>query len=146
MREGTQVVELTESGEHVVLQEGDNGVTCRVPMEGDFFIIRCNPISDQALFDRLDSMVVRGGKGWFDARDIVFEEIDDGKLKPPTMGSTHYFIAGEDFDSAGMESLIFLPGVMAGDIGMGVEADNERPWMMWEGTHLAHVMIHGEWR
>ena len=130
----------------MVLKEGKSGVTCRVPMEGSFFIIRCNPISDQALFDRLDSMVVRGGMGWYDARDKVFEEIDAGKLNAPVSGSTHFFIAGETLETAAMESLIFLPGVMASDIGMGVESDDERPWMMWEGTHLAHVMIYGDWK
>ena len=146
MRDGAQVVELTESGEHVVLKEGDSGVTCRVPMEGSFFIIRCNIVADQALFDRLDSMVVREGIGWFDARDAVLEEIDAGTLNAPVSGSTHFFIAGETFETAGMVSLIFLPGVQASDIGMGVESDDERPWMMWEGTQLAHVMIYGEWK
>jgi hypothetical protein len=146
LRDGAQVVELSESGENVVLKEGDNGVTCRVPMEGSFFVLRCNPVSDQALFDRLDSMVVRQGMGWFDARDQVFEEIKAGMLKAPILGSTHYFVAGVDQESAGLVSLIFLPMVMAKDIGMGVEKDDERPWMMWEGTELAHVMIYGEWK
>lgn len=144
LRDGARVVELLENGEHVVLKEGSNGVTCRVPMASDHFLLRCNPLSDEALFDRLDSYVVREGMGWYDARDKVIEEIRAGELEAPIPGATHFFMFGDDFDSAGFVSLVFLPMAMARDLGMGVERDYERPYFMWEGSELAHIMIHGE--
>lgn len=144
LREGARVVNLLESGEHVVLKEGDNGITCRVPLVTEDYMVRCYPDSDEQTFDRLDSYVFRSGMGWLEAKDQIIEEIRDGDLKAPVTGATHFMMSGADFDSAEILSLVFLPMKLIRDLGIGIERDDNRPYFMWEGTELAHVMIHGE--
>jgi len=143
LRVGARVVALLQSGEHDVLRDGSNGITCRVPMRPGFYLVRCYPNHDEALYDRLDSYWMRAGLGLREARDRVIEEIRDGAFQPPSSGSTHFLLLGPDYDTANLLSVVMVPMKESGDLGIGTARDDERPYIMWEGTELAHIMIHG---
>jgi hypothetical protein len=93
------------------------------------------------LYTRL-SAVFAAGQG-ADAAKILDEEVAAGKLTVES-GRTTYMLSGPALVGALPIMTVTLPNATAESTGLPTEQDNYRPWLMWSGTAVAHVMIPGK--
>ena len=143
LQDGARIVQILDNGDRVVIREGSNGITCRPDIPGPPYLIRCHPSRLEPLFDRLDTLLQLEGLRGSEARDRVIAEIEDGTLPSPKPGTASYLILGADRESADLLTVILVPMSSPDELGLGTEKDDHRPYLMWEGTMMAHIMLHG---
>ncbi len=144
LQDGAKVVQILDGGDKIVVREGSNGITCRPDMQGGPYLVRCHPSKLEPLFDRIDTLIQTEGLRISEARDLVLTEIEDGSLPRPIPGTVNYLFLGPNRESAKLLSIIFVSSESTpSELGFGTDKDVKRPYLSWEGTALAHVMLHG---
>ena len=76
-------------------------------------------------------------------RDRVSAEIRDGTLPAHPAGVAEYILEGLDAQRALPIMVVFVPGATSESTGLSSEPDSYRPWLMWPGTPVAHIMMAG---
>jgi hypothetical protein len=145
LREGAKVVGYNKSGERVTLKEGSNGMTCWAddprlnPNTDDPYYVVCFPESLKSLLHRIrelkDAKVT-------DRTKILTAEIESGKIPMPDF-AVRYTLRGEAYVGALPLTVIHVPYREAEGTGFSTEIDHFRPWLMWAGSPLAHIMVPG---
>lgn len=93
-------------------------------------------------FTRVEQLAVTV-KSEAELRDALGAEITSGKLKI-LAGGTVYRLTGTSAHDALPLMAVFLPNATSESTGLSPEPNNYRPWLMWPGTPVAHVMLPGK--
>ena len=130
------------NGERVVLRASDGNITCwaddpeKVDNRGAFFV-NCFPKSVQAFEERRAELA--SAPGWIEVPD---KEVKSAKIKLPNI-AMRYTLRGASAEGAGPLGRLMVPFATADTMGLSTEPDAFRPWLMLEGTVMAHVMLPG---
>jgi hypothetical protein len=138
-REGARVVDYPERGRAEVLREGNNEMSCRLFSYLQIYLAQCHHRDLTAMFDRYFELR-RQGTSDDDAAGILHAEIEAGQLSVNNGGS-EYLLMGPSPESAELTITVTIPGATGASTGLPTEEDGARPWLMWAGTHVAHIMI-----
>ena len=76
-------------------------------------------------------------------RDTLSAEVKEGKLQVEA-GWAGYSLMGMFRKNAVSLSFVYVPNATTESTGLSTEVDHYRPWLMWAGTPLAHIMLPGE--
>lgn len=152
MRDGATVMGYKEAGKLVVLREGKNGMHCLAlyVMRPDFHVA-CYHKSLEPFMARGRALRAEGVKGE-QVDSVRFKEIKSGKLKMPKQGSLYtlttkkenYDAATNKVSTAGLLTVLYIPGATTESIGITSTPRAEGPWIMFPGTPKAHVMMSGK--
>lgn len=142
LRSGATVVFDAAPGKRTVLRTGTNSVVCHADTPAPGFAVRCHHKDMDAFFTRTEQMLAEG-KSEAALRDTLSAEIKAGKLKVAA-GSAEYVLSGPFFEGALPIMAVFLPNATAESTGLSTEPSGYRPWLMWAGTPMAHVMLPGK--
>ena len=143
LREGATVVRYTESGEREVLRDGTNGLICRANPAAPPFVVHCYHRELAKFVSRVNQLQAQG-KSPVEVQGQVSAEIRDGTLPAHPAGVTEYILTGADFQRAIPIMVVFVPGATSESTGLSSEPDSYRPWLMWPGTPVAHIMMPGQ--
>jgi len=145
LRDGATVVGYNEAAERVTLKKGSNGMTCWAddprpnPNTDAPYYVVCFPESLKPLFRRIREL--KDGKV-SDRGKILNAEIESGKISMPDL-AVRYTLRGEAYVEALPLTVIHVPNRKAEGTGFSTEIDHFRPWLMWAGTPMAHIMVPG---
>jgi hypothetical protein len=147
-REQATVIGFDDAGVSVTLREGTNDIVCLAdyPLD-DGWSTACYHNSLEPYMARGRQMREEGVEG--QARlQRRWDEIEAGTLDFPMTPTTLHVLHGEGFDPATGEVtnpylrwVIYMPNATAETTGMQVEPSDHAPWLMFEGTIGAHLMI-----
>ncbi|MFA6167642.1 MAG: hypothetical protein WC700_13565 [Gemmatimonadaceae bacterium] len=152
LRDGATVMGYREAGRLVVLREGKNGMHClALYVTRPDFHVACYHKSLEPFMARGRSLRAEGVKGE-QVDSVRFREIKSGKLKMPKQGSLftlttkkeNYDAATGKVSSAGLLTVLYIPGATTESIGITSQPRAEGPWLMFPGTPKAHVMMSGK--
>lgn len=150
-REGAAVYGYNQNGELVVLRKGKNEMICLAddPNQKGF--------SAACYHKDLDPFMARGrelkkeGKKTKEISDTREAEVKSGKLQMPKQPTSLYVYTAsdEDFNSSTGEVkdgylryVVYIPFATAESTGLPLKPDAPgMPWIMYPGTHGAHIMI-----
>jgi hypothetical protein len=141
LRAGATVVVIDKTGRHV-LRQGTNHIICEPDSPGPGFVVRCYQEDLSAQYARITALIMQGTSP-ADLPARLDAEVKEGKLHAAA-GRTTYIIQGGTLEGALPIMTISMPGATAASTGLGTEPDSQRPWLMWAGTQVAHVMIPGK--
>ena len=146
LRDGAEVFTYDSDWQRAVLQAGTNSVRCHAHDSSSLApVIRaqCFHRSWEAAMVRMTQLTAKG-MSFGDAFQMVVTEIESGKLQGPDAGAVLY----ELFASVGMQGHanmnVATPHATPDSLGLPSEPNAYRPWLMFAGTPLAHVMIQGK--
>jgi hypothetical protein len=142
LRNGAMVVLDATPGKRTVLRKGTNQLICRADTPAPGFEVYCHHKDMDAFFTRVEQLAVTV-KSEAELRDVLGAEIKSGKLKMP-IGGTVYRLTGTSAHDALPIMGVFLPNATSESTGLSTEPNNYRPWLMWAGTPVAHVMLPGK--
>jgi hypothetical protein len=152
MREGATVMGYREAGKLVVLREGKNGMHClALYVTRPDFHVACYHKSLEPFMARGRALRAEGVKSE-QVDSVRFREIQSGKLKMPRQGSLYtlttkkenYDAATGKVSSAGLLTVLYIPGATTESIGITSQPRADGPWLMFPGTAKAHVMMSGK--
>ncbi|MBI5600036.1 MAG: hypothetical protein HY944_00570 [Gemmatimonadetes bacterium] len=152
MRDGATVMGYREAGKLVVLREGKNGMHClALYVTRPDFHVACYHKSLEPFMARGRALRAAGVKGE-QVDSVRFKEIKSGKLKMPKQGSLYtlttkkenYDAATNKVSTAGLLTVLYVPGATTETIGITSQPRPEGPWIMFPGTPKAHVMMSGK--
>jgi len=152
LRDRATVMGYKEAGKLVVLREGKNGMHClALYVTRPDFHVACYHKSLEPFMARGRSLRAAGVKGE-QVDSVRFREIKSGKLKMPRQGSLYtlttkkenYDAATNTVHSAGLLTVLYIPGATTESIGITSQPRAEGPWIMFPGTPKAHVMMSGK--
>lgn len=152
MRDGATVMGYKEAGKLVVLREGKNGMHClALYVTRPDFHVACYHQSLEPFMARGRSLRAEGVKGE-QVDSVRFKEIKSGKLKMPKQGSLYtlttkkenYDAATNKVSTAGLLTVLYIPGATTESIGITSTPRPDGPWIMFPGTPKAHVMMAGK--
>jgi hypothetical protein len=152
MREGATVMGYREAGKLVVLREGKNGMHClALYVTRPDFHVACYHKSLEPFMARGRALRAEGVKSE-QVDSVRFREIKSGKLKMPRQGSLYtlttkkenYDAATGKVSSAGLLTVLYIPGATTESIGITSQPRADGPWLMFPGTAKAHVMMSGK--
>lgn len=152
MRDGATVMGYQEAGKLVVLREGTNGMHClALYVTRPDFHVACYHKSLEPFMARGRALRAEGVKGE-KVDSVRFKEIKRGKLKMPKQGSLYtlttkkenYDAATNKVSTAGLLTVLYVPGATTESIGITSTPRAEGPWLMFPGTPKAHVMMSGK--
>lgn len=152
MRDGATVMGYRETGKLVVLREGKNGMHClALYVTRPDFHVACYHSSLEPFMARGRALRAAGVKGE-QVDSVRFKEIKSGKLKMPKQGSLYtlttkkenYDAATNKVSTAGLLTVLYVPGATTETIGITSQPRAEGPWIMFPGTPKAHVMMSGK--
>jgi hypothetical protein len=142
LRSGAAVVRDLAPGKREVLRKGTNQIVCRADAPTPGFLVRCYHKDLEALLTRVEQ-VLAGGASERELLQTLDAEIKAGKVKV-FVGATEYLLAGPDVDRALSIMTVYVPGATSASTGLSAEPDNYRPWLMYAGSSIAHIMISGK--
>jgi len=142
LRHGATVVLEAEPGKRTVLREGTNGMLCQADTPAPGFAVSCYHKALDAFFTRWGELR-RAGKSESELRDTLSAEVKAGKFKVEA-GQTTYGLSGGWRTESMPLAAVFVPNATAESTGLSTELDPYRPWLMWAGTPIAHVMLPGQ--
>ena len=143
LRPGATVVLDRQPGKREVLRKGTNEMVCRAnPPGSPFFFVRCYHKDLEPLMTRLDELTA-GGTSEHQLHETIGAEVKSGKLKVPS-GAAQYALAGGDVQGALPIMVVYMPGATSESTGLSSEPNSYRPWLMFAGTSIAHIMIPGK--
>ncbi|MEZ4697091.1 MAG: hypothetical protein R2832_11815 [Rhodothermales bacterium] len=144
LRENATVVQIGADGTRTVLRQGSNGLTCRTDMlPTPPYLVRCHPSSMESLFDRMDTLIQVDGLWGDKLLEASLKSMRDDNLPTPSAGTTTYLFVGPDREAASRLTAVMIPMTSGADLGLGEAEEPDRPWLMWGGTALGHIMISG---
>jgi len=149
MREDAAVLGYDEKGNFVELRSGTNELVCIADdpnREG--FNTTCYHKNLEPYKTRGRELVAEGigGQDWVDKLE---QEIGDGQLKMPKKASTVHILTGTEFSEDSMavvdayyRYVVYISNATPASSGLPAKPrDPDDPWVMWPGTHQAHIMI-----
>jgi len=142
LRGGATVVLYQEPGKRTVLRKGTNQIICRADAPTPGFTAWCYHKDLEAYATRAEQLATEG-KSVEEMRDTLSAEVKAGKVQI-VQGGTEYEVTGPTPEQALPIMAIFLPNATAESTGLSTEPNNYRPWLMWAGTPVAHVMLPGK--
>ena len=142
LQAGATVVLVPEPGKRTVLREGTNGMICHADIPAPGFFVSCHPKVSDALNARFAELFA-AGKSEGEMRDTLSAEVKEGKLQVEA-GWAGYSLMGMFRKNAVSLSFVYVPNATTESTGLSTEVDHYRPWLMWAGTPLAHIMLPGE--
>jgi hypothetical protein len=142
LRDHAKVVLDAAPAKRLILRKGENGIICRANTSKTFAVY-CYPKDLDEFYTRLFELT-REGKSDSEIRDSLNSDVASGKLEKPSVGAAVYQMIGDSSESSLPHMAIFLPYATTGSTGLSAQTDHYRPWLMWSGTAVAHVMIPGK--
>lgn len=139
LRSGATVVYDRAPGDREILRKGTSNLICRADTPAPGFLVRCHHSEMDAFFTRTEELVAEG-RSLDEQRDILSAEVRAGKLKV-VEGSIEYLVNGPMRMLARPGNALFLPNASGESTGLSEDATVHRPWLMWAGTPVAHVML-----
>jgi hypothetical protein len=144
LRDGATVVGY-ENGEQKVIRPGSGFMICWAddPASADApgaFYVTCFPKSLQAFVERFEEL-----RGNPEQVAIMEAEVKSGQLAVPRV-AMRYTLRGAEAEGGVPLGVLHIPFATAADaeeMGFSTVPDNFRPWLMWEGSPMAHVMFPG---
>ena len=130
------------NGERTVLRTSIGNIICwaddpeRVDNRGAYFV-NCFPKSVQAFEERRAELA--SAPGWI---EVLEKEVESGNIELPTI-AMRYTLRGASAEGAVPLGVLMVPFATAHTMGLSTEPDSFRPWLMMEGTVMAHVMLPG---
>ena len=67
--------------------------------------------------------------------------VEAGTIAPIPAGAMHFILSGPDKAQVELLIVIRLPDATEGSTGLSTESSADQAWLMFPGTHQAHVMI-----
>ncbi len=144
LRDGATVIGYNQTGDRIELRKGTNDMICLADdpnlsdAKGEIFIV-CFPKSLEPYMTRKEELTLNGVSN---VRDSIASEIESGKIYMPKL-AVRYTLRGHSPDGALPLTVIHVPFATTESTGFSSEIDNFRPWLMWEGTAEAHIMVPG---
>lgn len=150
-REGAAVYGYDQNGDFVQLRKGTNEMVCLAddPMQKGF--------SASCYHKDLDPFMARGrelrkaGKESKEIFDLREQEVKSGKLKMPKQPTTLFVFTAKDENvntatgevkDGYMRYVVYIPYATAESTGLPLKPEGPAmPWIMYPGTHGAHIMI-----
>jgi hypothetical protein len=142
LRGGATVVLDAAPGKRTVLRKGTNQIICRADAPTPGFTVWCYHKDLEAFVTREEQLTTEG-KSVEETRDTLSAEVKAGKVQI-VPGGTEYVVTGPTPEQALPIMAVFLPNATAESTGLSTEPNNYRPWLMWAGTPVAHVMLPGK--
>ena len=143
LQNGATIVLEAEPGKRTVLREGTNAMLCRADAPAPGFTVSCYHKALDAFFSRWGELV-RAGKPEGEVRDTLSAEVKAGKFKVEAGQTTYDLIGGGWRKESIPMSAVFLPNATTESTGLSTEFNPYRPWLMWAGTPIAHIMLPGQ--
>lgn len=150
-REGCTVIGYNMAGEFVTLKEGNNEFICLADdpnLEG--FSAACYHKSLEPFMARGRELKAEG-KSHQEKFDIREEEVKSGKLKMGDPGATLHVYYGakaaynpenNEVEDAQYRYVVYMPFATSASTGLPqAPVAPNHPWIMFPGTHAAHIMI-----
>lgn len=150
-REGAAVWGYTPAGDLTLLKKGSNEMVCLADAPGDeSFSVSC--------YHRdLDPFMARGrelkkaGMNFQETFDTREKEVKSGKLVMPKQPATLY-VYNAPLEQVNQETgavtggylryVVYIPYATAENTGLPLKPEAPAmPWIMYPGTHAAHIMI-----
>ncbi len=146
MKAGATVVVTDAAGNRRVLRSGTNSLVCRPDGPAPGFQASC---TDAGLLSSGDVPTALAEYGRLKAQGIPEEEIlatitagvRAGTLASMPPGAMHFILSGADRQSAEQLIVVRLPDATEESTGLPTEPSLDRAWLMFPGTHQAHMMI-----
>jgi hypothetical protein len=142
LRDGATIVLDAPGKKRVVLRQGTNDMICRANSLKNGFNSICYPKVLDAFWTR-NAVLTQEGKTDAEIRDALAEDVRAGRLETPVGAATYEMVGGSQ-ESSLPHMAVFLPNATAQSSGLPDKWDHFRPWLMWAGTPVAHVMIPGK--
>jgi hypothetical protein len=142
LRDGAEVVLDEAPNKRFTLRKDENGIICRANTSRTFAVY-CYPKDLDKFYARFFELA-HEGKSASELRDLLNSDIASGKLEKPSVGAAVYQMIGDSSESSLPHMAIFLPYATTGSTGLSAQTNHYRPWLMWSGTAVAHVMIPGK--
>jgi hypothetical protein len=143
LRADATVIGYDDAGKRVTLEKGNNGMTCWAddpkPGSDEPFYVLCFPESLRPLFERNQELKDQKASN---RREVLEAEMKSGKIKMPDM-AIRYTLRGQLFVEALPLTVIHVPYMTAPGTGLSDKPDPFRPWLMFPGTGMAHIMVPG---
>jgi hypothetical protein len=140
LRAEATVVLDREPGKREVLRKGKNQIVCRANAPGaPFFIVRCYHNDLDPLLTRIDELLASRTPE-HQLHEAIGAEVESGKLKV-SPGGTVYTLAGAELQSALPIMVVFMSRATSKSTRLSSQPNSYRPWLMYEGTPIAHIMI-----
>lgn len=144
LRDGATVFGY-EKGDRQVIRQGAGPMVCWAddPTVSDArgsFYVKCFPRSLQPFIERFEEL-----RGDPDQLSVLEAEIKSGKLPMPKI-AMRYTLRGAKAEGGVPLGVLHMPFATAADaeaMGFSTTPDSFRPWLMDEGTVLAHIMFPG---
>ena len=141
-RDGATVV-LDQDGQRRVLRQGTNSFICHPDQaEPAGYYVSC---SDAGL-SRSTAMAEYGrlrrqGLPEGEILAAVSAGVASGELTPIPSGAMFYALSGPDESNTDLLVVIRTPDATAAATGLPVEPSEDQAWLMFPGTHQAHIML-----
>lgn len=140
LRDGATVIRYDSPDNKTVLREGTNHMVCSADSPFPGFSVNCYAKPLQEYRDRME---VHWEKSEDEYGAALNAEIKQGKFAIPERGVL-YVIRGAEFQNALPLTIVFLPNATPESTGLSVTPNQYRPWLMFAGTPMAHIMIPGK--
>ena len=150
-RSGAAVYGYNKKGEVILLRKGTNEMVCLAddPAQKGFSVSSYH--RDLNPFMERGRVLKAAGKGSKEIFDIREQEVKSGKLKMPKQPAALFVFNAkeENYDSATGEVkdgylryVVYIPYATAESTGLPLKPEGPAmPWIMYPGTHGAHIMI-----
>ena len=142
LRAGATVVLAAEPGKRTVLREGTNAMVCQADTPAPGFAVSCYHKAIDPLSSRVFELLA-AGKSDEEIGATVGAEVKEGKLQVEA-GRVVYAAWGPSRTSALPIMSVYVPNATAESTGLSTELNYYRPWLMWAGTPVAHIMLPGQ--
>jgi hypothetical protein len=134
------VIRYSSPDKKTVLREGTSHIVCSADSPFPGFSVMCYPKSLQEYRDRME---VHWEKSEDEYGDALNAEIKEGKFEIPER-AVHYVIRGAEFQNALPLTIVYLPNATFESTGLSTTPSHYRPWLMFAGTPMAHIMVPGK--
>ena len=141
LRDGATVV-LGHGDARTVLREGTNAMVCQADAPTSGFAVSCYHKAIDPLSSRVFELLA-AGKSDDEIGATVGAEVKEEKLEVEA-GRVVYAAWGPSRTSALPIMSVYVPNATAESTGLTTELNYYRPWLMWAGTPVAHIMLPGK--
>lgn len=142
LREGATVVVTGDAGHRRVLRQGTNAFICHPDGSTPAgFYVSC---SDERLSRSAMTEYGRLREQGLPEEEIlarVSAGVEDGTLTPIPAGAMFFALSGPDRENADLLVVIRTPDATEASTGLSTEPSTDHAWLMFPGTHQAHIMI-----
>ena len=142
LRAGATVVLASEPGKRTVLREGTNAMMCQADTPAPGFAVSCYHKAIDPYVSRVFELLA-AGKSDEEIGETVSAEVKAGKFQVDA-GRVTYAAWGPSRTSALPIMSVIVPDATAESTGLSTELNYYRPWLMWDGTPVAHIMLPGQ--